>query len=293
MEAPREPGVDPELACVVLSLRCTPGLVDAVRSLLDQSPGPEIVVVNSGGGDPAPVLRAAGLEVRVLNLPDRRLPGGARNVGIAATRQRYVAFLAADCRAEPGWVAARLRAHNSGARAVASVMTNSFPESVIASAADLRMHLHRMPDTPPTERLLYGVSYDRALFERFGPFREDLREGEDTDFNARMKGEVEIVWVPDVRTAHANPTRLRDLLRDQYARGKRSRVYDGLTATTMLRVTLVKETWRALAQARCAGDLHDRRRLIASWPLVSLASVAFSAGLVMARLRDRSSLQRI
>ncbi len=41
-----------------------------------------------------------------------------------------------------------------------------------------------MPDTPPSERLLYSVSYDRTLFERFGSFREDLREGEDTDFNA-------------------------------------------------------------------------------------------------------------
>jgi hypothetical protein len=142
-----------------------------------------------------------------------------------------------------------------------------------------------MLDTLPSERLLYSVSYDRTLFERFGRFREDLREGEDTDFNARMQGEVEIAWAPEVRTAHTNPTRLRGLLHDQYARGKRSRVYDGLSTMTMLRVTLVKEPRRALAQARRVDDPHERRRLIASWPLVSPASVAFSAGLLMARAR--------
>ncbi len=180
MEVSRETDDGSELACVVLSLRCTPGLVEAVRSLEEQSPRPEIVVVNSGGGDPAAMLRAAGLDVRVINRHDRLLPGAARNLGIAATRKRYVAFLAADCRAEPGWVAARLRAHRAGAKAVASAMTNAFPESLVASAAYLRLHWRRMPDTPSSERLLYSVSYERTLFERFGGFREDLREGEDT-----------------------------------------------------------------------------------------------------------------
>jgi glycosyltransferase involved in cell wall biosynthesis len=278
-----------ELACIVLSLRCTPGLVEAVRSLEEQSPRPEIVVVNSGGGDPATVLRAARLEVRIINRVERLLPGAARNVGIAATHERYVAFLAADCCAEPGWIAARLRAHRVGVKAVASVMTNAFPQSLVASAAYLRLHLRRMPDTPPSERLFYSVSYDRELFARFGGFREDLREGEDTDFNARIRGEAEIVWAPEVRTAHANPTRLGALLRDQYTRGRRSRVYERLGTPAMLQITLLKEPRKALAQARRTVEPHERCRLIAAWPLVPLASVAFSAGLVVSRacLRKR------
>jgi glycosyltransferase involved in cell wall biosynthesis len=276
-----------ELACVVLSLRCTTGLVEAVLSLKNQSPAPEIVVVNSGGGDPATVLRAAGLDVRVLNRPERLLPGAARNVGIAATHQRYVAFLAADCCAEPGWVAARLRAHRAGGKAVASVMTNAFPESLVASAAYLQLHWRRMPDTPPSERLLYSVSYDRTLFKRFGVFRTDLREGEDTEFNARIGGEEEIVWASEVRTAHANTTRLSALLRDHYARGRRSQVYKRVSTQAMLQITLLKEPRKALAQARRAVDLRERRRLVAAWPLVPLASVAFSAGLVVSRARLR------
>jgi glycosyltransferase involved in cell wall biosynthesis len=279
--------VEGELACVVLSMRCTPGLVDAVRSLADQAPRPEIVVVNSGGGEPAPVLRAAGLDVSVINRREPLLPGAARNLGIAATRGRFVAFLAADCRAEPAWAAARLHAHRAGAKAVASVMTNAFPDSLVAGASYLRLHMGRMPDTATSERLLYSVSYDRVLFEQHGLFREDLREGEDTDFNDRLRGDVDIAWIPEVRTAHANPTRLWGLLRDQYERGKRSRVYDGLDVAGMLQVTLVKETRRALAQARRVRDPHERLRLIASWALVPLASLAFSTGLVVARARRR------
>jgi glycosyltransferase involved in cell wall biosynthesis len=275
------------LACVVLSLECAPGLVAAVRSLADQEPRPEIVVVNSGGGEPAPVLRAAGLDVAVVDRREPLLPGAARNLGIAATRGRFLAFLAADCRAEPGWVAGRLHAHRAGARAVASVMTNAFPDNLVASASYLRLHMGRMPDTPAGERLLYSVSYDRMLFEQYGLFREDLREGEDTDFNDRLRRDVDIAWTPEVRTAHANPTRLWDLLRDQYERGTRSRVYDGLDVAAMLHVTLVKETRRALAQARGVSDPDERRRLVAAWAFVPLAALAFSAGLVVTVARQR------
>src|SRR5262249_39445175 len=86
-----------QLACVVLSLENEPGLVDAVRSILAQRPTPEVVVVNSGGGDPASTLRAAGIDVPVIDVRRRLLPGAVRNLGIGATSAPVVAFLAADC----------------------------------------------------------------------------------------------------------------------------------------------------------------------------------------------------
>lgn len=85
------------------------------------------------------------------------------------------------------------------------------------------MFSRRVPaqSVPPTDRLLFGVSYARGLFERFGLFREDMRTGEDEEFNDRFIDVVPITWAPDVRTAHRHPTRLPALVLDQYRRGKR------------------------------------------------------------------------
>jgi glycosyltransferase involved in cell wall biosynthesis len=277
------------LACVVMSVADQPGLSAAVRSLEGQSPRPEIVVVNSAGGDPAETLAAEGLAVRVISRPQRLLPGAARNLGVAATRERYAAFLAADCMAEPGWVAARLRAHHGGAAGVASAMTNAIPWSRAACASHLLLYPRRLPETAPAERLLYGVSYDRRLFDRLGLFREDLREGEDTDFNARVAAVAPIVWDSRVRTAHRNPTSLRALLRDQYARGRRSRVYDALPARSMVKVSAVKQVREARLLALRASKGEERRRLTEAMPLVRAGAAAFTAGLLASRFSGRHS----
>jgi glycosyltransferase involved in cell wall biosynthesis len=213
----------PELACVVLSLRNEPGLVAAVRSLLAQDTPAEIVVVNSGGGDPGATLRNAGISFVVTTRQERLNPGAVRNLGIATTSARFISFLAADCIAEPGWVSGRLREHRNGALAVASAITNAYPHNCCAWASYMLMFARRVPapSVPRDDRLLFGVSYARELFERFGLFREDMRTGEDEEFNNRFIEVVPITWAPDVRTAHRHPTRLPALVLDQYRRGSR------------------------------------------------------------------------
>jgi GT2 family glycosyltransferase len=279
-------GAEPELACVVLSLRDQPEMVDAVASLRDQSEAAHVVVVNSGGGDPTARLRDAGLEVPVFNVAERLFAGAARNVGIRRTRSPYIAFLAADCTAEPGWVAARLREHRQGAAAVAGVLTNSAPDNRTATAAFLLLH-HRMSRyTPPQARLLYGLSYDRRLFERFGMFREDLRAGEDTEFNARLAGEVEVAWTPDVRTAHRNPTAPGALLRDLYARGRRRAATESRLSGSGRRLHVAtRALWTGLACMRHAlrtPDEAERALLMRGLPLVPAGALIYAAGALSA-----------
>lgn len=208
-----------EMACVVLSLNNQSTLVDAVRSLLAQDSPVEIVVVNSGGGQSETTLKDAGISVTVIDHPVRLFAGGARNLGIAASSAPYVAFLAADCTAEPSWVSNRLRRHRAGALAVSSAITNPSRNNSYAWASYILGYARRMPWTLPDVSLRYGVSYARALLERMGPFRGDLPTGEDTDFNGRLNDLVPIQWAPEVRTAHRHPTALSRLLRDQFARG--------------------------------------------------------------------------
>ena len=75
---------DGRLGCAVLSVGSPPTLIGAVRSLLEQEPTPEVVVVNSGGGDARAMLGEADLDVPVVECSKRLLPGGTRNRGIAA-----------------------------------------------------------------------------------------------------------------------------------------------------------------------------------------------------------------
>src|SRR5262245_3158394 len=61
--------------------------------------------------------------------------------------------------------------------------------------------------------LPYGASYDRRLFEEHGYFREDLRVGEDNEFNRRLPTRPK--WNKRILTLHRNPTRLFPLIADQ------------------------------------------------------------------------------
>lgn len=276
----------PELACAVLSYRDEPFLVDAVRSVLSQGVPVEVVVVNSGGGDPARRLAAAGVDIPVYSVAHRLYPGGARNIGIDRTRAPFVAFLAADCIAAPGWAAARLRAHRAGAATVASAPTNAYPESSVAWASLLLQHNRRLAVTRPSQRLYYSVSYDRALFERFGHFREDLRAGEDTEFNARIREHAPPVLATEALTAHRYPTESRRMLRDAFRRGcLQARMQGEIDASgpQRIRVALAgpRNMLRTLIVA-ARSNPPERGMLLRAWPLVVAGGIAHSAGAVLA-----------
>jgi len=274
--------VTPQLACAVLSYRDEPFLVDAVRSVLQQDVPVEVVVVNSGGGDPARRLSSASIDVPVHSVVERLYPGAVRNVGIAMTRAPYMSFLAADCLATSGWAAGRLRAHRAGAAAVASPTTNPFPESYTAWASLLLQHNRRLAVTSPRQRLYYSLSYDRALFERFGRFREDLRAGEDTEFNARFRDQAEIVLGDDVLTAHRYPTELAAMVRDAYRRGSlQARMQGAIDGSRPQRIQVAMSGPRNVVRSlvvslRTHGP--DRARLLTATPLVVVGAVAYSVG---------------
>jgi len=85
-------------------------VVAAVRSALDQSPLPrEIIVVDDASTDGSGEAAAAlGDAVTVISLSSCSGPAAARNVGVAAARGSYIAFLDSDDRWLPGCLAARL-----------------------------------------------------------------------------------------------------------------------------------------------------------------------------------------
>ena len=279
---------------MVLSCGNEQGLAAAVTSVLEQGVPVETVVVNSNGGGAAETLRAAGIRVPVWECEERLNPGAARNIGIGMTSAPFVSFLAADCLAEPGWAAARLECHRAGATAVASAITNADAGDPVADASYLLLFHTRMPGTPPSERLAYGASYARWLFDRFGLFREDLRTGEDSDLHERLAG-VEIEWSSRVRTAHRHPRRLAAMAREHVARGRRmarsSEARFGAPIRRLIvRAALANVRLGARASRQLAADRRHRLRVIARLPVGGLA---YAAGAATAGSRRPSLADRV
>jgi glycosyltransferase involved in cell wall biosynthesis len=276
----------PELACAVLSYRDEPFLVEAVRSVLNQGVAIEVIVVNSGGGNVAGKLDAAGLDVPVCSFTERLYPGAVRNIGIERTHAPYVAFLAADCLAEPGWAAARLREHRAGAAAVASVLTNAYPKSLTAWASLLLLHNRRLAVTKPRQQLHYSLSYARSLFDTFGRFREDLRLGEDTEFNARFRQHADTVLALDAVTAHRYPTELKKMLRDAFRRGRlQARTHGAIEGRRPRKLIVALRGPRSMQQALVVTSRSpwpQRGTLLRAWPMAIAGGFAYSLGALTA-----------
>ena len=209
------------IAVVVIGLHAPPTLAQAVASVRAQSAPAEIVVVNSGGGDVRAVLGGHLAYVRLIEIEGRLFVGAARNIGIDASAAPVVAFLADDCIARPGWIAARLAHHAAGADAVTSAVIPAQPRNPFALASNALLYGGRWPEAPALDWTAYGLSYARHLFDDHGHFPPGLRVGEDTVFNRRLLGSDRVAWAPEVQTAHSDPLTPAAFWRDLVRRARR------------------------------------------------------------------------
>lgn len=301
--------VRPAVSVVVMAYRNERTIVDAVRSVLTQeTPEPiEVIVVTSGGDGAAQLVRDAFPDVTVVESPSRLLPGAARNAGVATASGEFVAFLAADCLAEPGWLARRLADHRAGHGAVASAVTYAGPSRPWAWASYYLQYRERLPGRPagivsPPDPAVHGLSFDRAQLERIGPFDESLRIGEDTDAAQRLADLGVAIWFdPEIRTAHLGPRGLWFVLRDHFRRGARysrfllhagrkspSRSFARVLLSNA--VLFVKGTRRTLAIClRYAPG--ERWRVVLSVPFVAVARAASAVGMTSEELRASRAFQ--
>jgi glycosyltransferase involved in cell wall biosynthesis len=215
----------PAISVVVLSYNARERIDLALGTLRAQTIDEpyEVIVVDSGDDGTDAYVRAEYPEVRLIHSADRLGVGAARNRGTAAARGPYVAFLADDCRVAPDWLERRVARHRDGFEAVGGAVTNGTPFRAIGSAGYYLEYTGVMPSARilADQDIPHGLSYSRALLERFGGFREDLVAGEDTYFNRRCVQEgVAITVDPAIRLAHRNITSLGPYLRHQRVHGR-------------------------------------------------------------------------
>ncbi|MEF2070642.1 glycosyltransferase family 2 protein [Consotaella sp. CSK11QG-6] len=100
--------MQPDVTFLIAAYNAEASLPRAIRSALDQeSVDVEVIVVDDRSQDgTAAAARAIGDDrVRVIELPDNRGPGGARNAGLAEARGTFIAILDSDDDVLPGRLA--------------------------------------------------------------------------------------------------------------------------------------------------------------------------------------------
>lgn len=266
---------DAPMAVVVISFRCQEGLAPAVRALLEQAIPLEIIVVNSGGGDPFHCLAFARERIRIIDVREPLNVGAARNIGIDGSTAPLVAFLAADCRPRPGWIAARLAAHDRGARAVACAMV-PHSQAIFALTEFLCLFGARAPEVPPLQAQRFGASYSRDIFREFGYFLPGLRTGEDSEFARRISKVVHPRWVPEARTEHHGPSGPIAFFVEMFLRGRRAAVLKNARLPKSYPALAFSSFRTALLRTRAAWMIG---RNMLKWPIGRLARLALPLAL--------------
>jgi len=225
-----------DISVIIPSYNSHKTLGACLDSLLAQEESPrEIIVVDSSEGDETLRLLAAYPEVRVRKVPRRIFPGPARNRGAKLAGGSVLAFIDADCVAEPDWTRRIAGRHDEGACVVGGAVEVGNPANLIAWAG----HLGEFREFLPLGKLRLvkhiptcNISYRKGLFESMGGFPDAYYPQEDLLFNHLLSRRgVEILFDPDIRVRHFCREDLRGYLSHQHRIGR-------VTRSTLKRIHL-------------------------------------------------------
>jgi len=184
----------------------------------------EILVVDSDADPAVAEVCRRYSSVRLIRCSEGLLPGAARNLGAAHAKGQYLAFIDADCIAEPGWLEAMIDALD-GTVLVGGSVRDGKPWHPVATM-DNYLQFAAQPAGRPRgiERLLPSCSLaiPRADFEAIGGFPSvDEPAGEDGLFCMKVadRWSGQSLFVPNARIRHYGRETMRQLWIHQYRFG--------------------------------------------------------------------------
>lgn len=293
-----------KISVVVVALNEERNIRSCLESLVSQSHPAgelEILVVDNGSSDSTrDIVRELIASQALIGLAEQPRPGIApsRNLGLRQARYDHVAFLDADCTAEPGWLEALEQAMRSslqtgrpvaavGGPSLAPTDTTHFRTAVDIAVRNFWGHhgsvQGRLHDQPvPVEHLpTLNVLYDRRAVLDIGGFDEGMRNiGEDIDLSHRLlRGGHRLLYVPNAAVRH----RWRE---DPWSWARNMEVY-GKGRTWMILKHPACFRWRYLAPvlllvAALAAPWGLRRPLLAApfgFYLTLTAAISLAASL--------------
>jgi GT2 family glycosyltransferase len=187
----------------------------------------EIVVVDSSNDDTGEFIASHFPGVKLIRLPQRTLPGLARNLGIEVAQGTILAFTDADCVPEPFWLDKMMQEHAKGSfAAVGGAVLNALPWNPVAWSGYLLEFNERLPSFPKRFVDLLptcNVSFKRPIFEHYGLFPVDLWPSEDHIFCWRLTSAGKrLLFDPAIQVRHIFRPSLKSFLQHQLRLGKAS-----------------------------------------------------------------------
>jgi glycosyltransferase involved in cell wall biosynthesis len=179
-------------------------ICEAIESIRAQELKPrEIVVVDDGSTDGGTCLLSGYPEIRIVRQPN----GGeatARNRGVKESTQPMIAFLDQDDLWLPQKLGLQLRALQANPS-----VDIVFGQHQIFVEDDARWFRQDLLGKVLTAELPGSLLVRRTVFERIGPYREDMRRGSDVDWicraqDARIKSQLVEEVLLLRRIHHAN-----------------------------------------------------------------------------------------
>lgn len=219
----RGDGAPPVVSVVVPCHNASGTLRDCLAALRDQTRAPdEIVVVDDASSDDSAAI-AAEFGCTVVELKRNRGPSGARNEGIAAARGDVLFFVDSDVALLPDAIerAAELLAADPGLDIVHGtyVPEPTRGRGIVERYLVLREAYWRHRFAGPANVVVFAVAaVRRSVFDRFGPLDERLRDCEDVEYSARMRGLTAILTTEAVAGSHDAGGTLAKALRTQWKR---------------------------------------------------------------------------
>jgi glycosyltransferase involved in cell wall biosynthesis len=288
----------PRLSVIIPAYRADATLPHVLAALRPQvEDGIEVLVIDSTGLEHAALLEQANPWVRVVGLPQRVLPGQARNAGARVAHGSLLAFLDADALPGAAWLA-RLQAGLNGSAAVAGAIHNGTPADAVGTASYLLEFSEWTPGRRGTP--LHGATcnllVERRAFEAAGGFCEDVWPGEDTILTLPWGRANRLGFAPDAAVWHLNRTGVSELVRHQHLLGR-------AFASICDRVDFPHRRfshWPFLAVApamrvgalglRLGGQPESFAKAARVGPLIMLGLSAWTAGVAAQRRAPRSAL---
>lgn len=285
------------IAVVIPAYRCEATIERAVRSALAQRPAPaEVIVVDDASGDATGELAAA-LGARVIAHEHNQGEGAARNTGLRATREPWVALLDADDEWLPGHLATlwgdALAPHVLVGSAALGVGSRPSDHRVRGWPGPRAARLDSPADValPENKLTASSVLVRREAALAAGGFRTDLPRATDLDLWLRMLAEGTGVALPVVTALyHQHGHQVSsDRKRMDEAQQAVLSAYAGESWCTrsVLRRNEGRSAWDAARAARAGGAPRLRTAAELAWRLRSPARVRGVLETLLARRRAR------